>query len=230
MLRYAFAGLAALLAAGCSYGSAVDVAPFKDRPSKPILADGDYCELQENKSPAVVKSAEDCVRIEWKKEQRAYHISDPSGDDDDDMDVAVVPLGGGLYAGQIDVESDKDKHQINVFIASGDAFAMIPVVDDEDLAKLAKKHRRLVWADLPPNGDTPSLLSSRPWIKSGSVKDVKAFLKDAAREGMRKTVTDEDEDLSVGVRDTGGTPDHAASNQQAKDAKAVRKIAGRLTP
>jgi hypothetical protein len=210
------------------------VAPFKDRPSKPILADGDYCELQETSMPPVVKSAEDCVRVMWRKEHRTYHISDPSGEDkDEEMDAAVVSLGGGLYAGQIETPEaeGKDRYQISLFVASGDAFAMLPLLDDEPLRRLAARHRKLTFANTRPPTEPGDFLSGRPWISAGSVKDIRTFLKEAAREGQREAKKDPDADeLSVGVRDTGGTPDHPASAQQARNAKAIRKIAERLTP
>jgi hypothetical protein len=211
---------AALAASACSYGSAVDVAPFNARLSKPVIAAGDYCEVQGTAKPFTVVSNEDCVPITWSQQARAYTMVDPE-DPEESVTANVVPMGSGLYLAQMTVETDKpDKHQILVFIAKGDAFAMLSALEDEPLQKLTEKHRRLTFA---------KDATGRPYVSAGKPDHIKAFLKDAAKETLREMKV-EDEPVSVGVLDKSGAPIHEASRQQAKDIEAVLKVAKNLTP
>lgn len=238
MLRFLAIGLAALVATACTYGSAVDIAPFKDRLKKPVVAAGDYCEMTVEK-PYEVKSAEGCVKLDWVAEQRLFIMSDLEGkggqnagsEDADKMPAAIVSLGSNVYAAQVDVESESDIHQITLFVASGDAFATLPTLQDEKLVALARRHPKLEWADMPVDGEESGLFAKRPWIKDGRVSDIKAFLKEAAREGMRDyTDADEDEDVSIGVKDVNAAPNHAPSGKQIRDAENVMRTIKRLSP
>ena len=211
---------AVLAASACSYGSAVDVAPYGARISKPVIAAGDYCEVQGTAKPFTVVSNEDCVPITWSQQARAYTMVDP--EDPQESDTAhVVSLGSGLYLAQMTVETDgRDKYQILVFIAKGDAFAMLSALDDESLQKLTEKHRKLTFAKDK---------AGRPYVSAGKPDRIKAFLRDAARETLRQMKA-EDEPVSVGVRDKAGAAIHEASRQQAKDIEAVFRAAKSLTP
>lgn len=238
MFRFLATGLAALLATACTYGSAVDIAPLKDRLKQPVVAAGDYCEMTVEK-PYEVKSSEGCVKLDWVAEQRLFIMTDLEEKSDqakdetdiDKMPAAIVSLGGGVYAAQVDVETEKDLHQITLFVASGDAFATIPTLGDEELIQVAKRHPRLEWADMPAADAKPDLFSKRPWIKAGKVNDVKAFLKAAAREGLRSyTEAGEDEDVSVGVKDVNAAPNHPPSSKQIRDAESVMRTIRRLAP
>lgn len=208
---------AALAASACSYGSAVDVAPYKARISKPVIAAGDYCEVQGTAKPFTVVSNEDCVPITWNQQARAYTMVDPE-DPKESITANVVSIGSGLYLAQMTVETDKpDKYQLLVFIAKGDAFAMLSALDDEPLKMLADKHKKLTFAK-----DS----TGRPYVSAGKPDHIMAFLKDAAKETLRDMKA-EDEPVSVGVRDTSGAPIHEASKQQTKDIEAVLRA---LTP
>lgn len=211
---------AALAASACSYGSAVDVAPFNARLSKPVVAVGDYCEVQGTAKPFTVVSDEDCVPVTWNQQARLYTMVDPE-DPEDSMTAGIVPIGSGLYLGQITVETDKpDKYQIQLFLAKGDAFAMLSALDDAGVQTLAAKHRKLTFAK---DG------TGRSYISAGRPDRIKAFLKDAAKETLRQMKA-EDEPVSVGVLDKAGAPIHEASKQQAKDIEAVIKLAKSMTP
>ncbi|MDP3737310.1 MAG: hypothetical protein Q8R02_07965 [Hyphomonadaceae bacterium] len=211
---------AALAASACSYGSAVDVAPYNARVSKPVIAAGDYCEVQGTAKPFTVVSNEDCVPITWNQQARAYTMVDLE-DPEESVTANVVSMGLGLYLAQMTVETDKpDKYQILVFIAKGDAFATLSALDDEPLQKLTEKHRRLTFA---------KDATGRPYVSAGKPGHIKAFLKDAAKETLRQMKA-EDEPVSVGVLDKAGAPIHEASKQQAKDIEAILKLAKSLTP
>jgi hypothetical protein len=251
MFRKLVIGLAALLATACSYGSAVDIAPMKDRAAKPILADGDYCELAMKTKPYTVQTSEGCMKLTWNAESRNYLLvelekpkaagdTDQAADKDepDEIVAAVVPLGGGLYAAQVDVSTEDrakspertDVHQINVFAAQGTAWVTLPVLEDEKLIALAKKQKRIKFGDMP-DGSKPqpdSLWSKRPFIAEGSISDIKAFLREATRQSVRDMKKDDWDEFSLGVLDSHASPDHPASAQQAKDAEAVRKILQKL--
>ena len=218
MIRSVLLALAALAASACSYGSAVDMAPMSARPSAAIFASGDYCEAKDEDSPGsyVVTSSKDCAPITWNQTTRTYTIIDEEAKDK--IEGAVAPLGDGLYLAQIEVSDDgkpvPDKYQLQVFLAKGNAFMVLPALEDEPLAKLAAKHKKLVFKKDH---------RGRFYIASGKPDDVKTFLRAAAREAVREAKADDSkkDDLSVGVHDTQGTPDHPATAAQLADIKAV---------
>lgn len=220
MIRKLLVAIASLAASACSYGSAVDMAPMSARLAKPALPPGDYCEVQGGAPPFRVISSEDCVPLTWSSAARTYTMIDPD-DPEDSIEAATVSLGQGLYFGQIEVETDQpDKYQIQVFIAKGSAFAIIPALGDDKLKLLAPKHPRVGFRN-----DT----TGRPYFASGDRDRIKTFLVAASRESLREMKV-EDETLDVGVLDTAGAPDHDATKQQIRDIEAVLKAAKSLTP
>ncbi len=224
MIRKLFSALAilgaALAASACTYGSAVDMAPMASRPFLPPLAPGDYCEVQGTMAPFTVISEADCVPLTWDVASRVYTVVDPE-DPDDSTSAAVISLGAGLHLGQTEVETDTpDKYQIMLFIAKGKAFATLPALDDAALRDVAARHAGIRFAD---DG------AGRPYIAAGARADIKAFLRDAARRTMSE-LKDEDEPLSIGVRDTAGAPSHTATDDQTRDLEAVLKAAAALAP
>jgi hypothetical protein len=219
LLRPVLAAVAALAASACSYGSMVDIAPMNLRISKPVIAAGDYCEAKGLEAPFYIVSSEDCVPVLWQKETRTYLMVDPE-DAEDSLQAAVVSLGANLYAAQIETPDEKDRYQIHLIIAKGNAFALLAALEDEPLKKLAAKHTKLTFAN---DG------SQRPYIATGSVGSIRAFLREAAMESLRE-MKKEDEMISVGVLDKSGVPDHPGTEQQAKDVEMVMKTAEALTP
>lgn len=220
MIRKLLVAIAALAASACSYGSAVDLAPMNARLGKPVAPPGDYCEVQGETAPFRVVSSEDCVPMTWSSGARTYTMVD-ADDPEDSMEAAIASLGQGLYLAQIEVETDQpDRFQIQVFIAKGSAFALIPALGDDEMKQLATKHPRVGFRN-----DT----TGRPYIASGSRDRIKAFLIAASKESLREMRT-EKETLGVGVLDISGAADHDATRQQAKDIEAVLRAARSLTP
>jgi hypothetical protein len=220
MIRKLLVAIAALAAAACSYGSAVDLAPMNARLGKPVAPPGDYCEVQGESAPFRVVSSEDCVPMTWSKDTRTYTMIDPD-DPEDSMEAAIASLGQGLYLAQIEVETDQpDRFQIQVFIAKGSAFALVPALGDDEMKQIAAKHPRVGFRN-----DT----RGRPYIASGSRDRIKTFLIAASRESLRK-MKSEKETLGVGVLDISGAADHDATRQQAKDIEAVLRAARSLSP
>lgn len=220
MIRKLLVAIAALAASACSYGSAVDIAPMTTRLAKPILAPGDYCEVKGEVAPFTVVSSDDCVPVTWDGATRTYTMIDAE-DAEESIIAATVSLGSNLYLGQVEVETDKpDKYQLQVFIAKGAAFAIVPALGDEKLKQLTTKHTRIAFQN-----DT----TGRPYIASGSPGRIKDFLRAAAKESLRE-MRGEGETLSVGVRDSAGAVDHPATKQQTRDIEAVLKAAKSLTP
>jgi hypothetical protein len=220
MIRKLLVAVAALAASACSYGSAVDMAPMSARLGQPILSPGDYCEVQGETAPFRVISSEDCVPVTWSKDARTYTMVDPD-DPEDSMVAATVSLGQGLYLGQIEVETDQpDRYQIQLFIAKGSAFAIVPALGDDALKQLTPKH---------PGVGFRNDATGRPYVASGSRDRIRAFLVAAAKEALREMKV-EKETLGVGVLDKAGSADHDATQQQAKDIEAVLKAARSLTP
>ncbi|HVY90403.1 MAG TPA: hypothetical protein VG942_16170 [Hyphomonadaceae bacterium] len=233
MLRIALAALAMLAASACSYGSAVNLAPMSARLSNPVIGPGDYCEVKGEAAPFIV-AHEDCAPITWDQATRTYTLVDPDKEDghDESIQSAVISLGSGLYAAQIDTTADKDgashrsadRYQLEVLFAQGNAFAMIPPLDDDALRMLTKRHAQLKFKNDP---------AGRPYIAAGSADRIKAFLRDAAQTslGLIKERKDEDRDkLSIGVLDAGGAGEHPANDQQTKDIEAILKLAKSMTP
>jgi hypothetical protein len=220
MFRRLLIAVTALAASACSYGSAIDIAPMNARISKPVIAPGDYCEVQGKAAPFTIVSHEDCVPLVWTEATRTYTVKDPDKPAEDTT-APVVSLGSGLYAAQITTpEAKGDRYQLFVFFAKGNAFAMLPVLDDEPLKTLAAKHKKL--------GFTPAT-DGRPYIATGKPEHIRAFLRDAAKESLRELRRD-DEEMSVGVLDTSGAADHPASKQQTKDIEDILKAAKSMTP
>jgi hypothetical protein len=223
MLRTFLAALAALLMSACSYGSMVDMAPHKDRISRPVVSPGDYCEAKGETAPFIVVSSEDCIPITWDQAARAYTMVDPE-DDADSIRAGVISLGAGLYAAQVDARDDgsdqPDRYQLFLLLSRGDAFAILQPLEDEPLRKLAARHTRIVFRE-----DR----ARRPYIVSGANDRIRNFLRDAAKESLR-ALKAEGEQVTVGVRDKAGAPDHAATARQAKDIEAVMALARAMTP
>jgi hypothetical protein len=223
MLRAILAAFAALAMSACSYGSMVDMAPFKSRISTPAVAPGDYCEVQGEAAPFTIVSNDDCVPITWDRATRTYTMVDVE-DPEESIQSAVISLGPGLYAAQWDVRDkdgdQPDRYQLFLFLARGNAFAMLSPLDDEPLRQLAARHKRITFRE-----DR----TRRPYIAAGDVNDIKAFLRDAAKESLR-TLKAEDETLEPGILDKAGAADHPASPQQTRDIEAVLKLARSMTP
>lgn len=224
MLRAVLAAFAALTMSACSYGSMVDMAPFKSRISKPAIAVGDYCEVKGETAPFTVVSHEDCVPITWDQATRTHTMIDVE-DPEESIPGAVISLGSGLYAAQVDTRDDEDRdqpdrYQLFLFLARGNAFTMLPPLEDEPLRKLTARHSRIVFRE-----DA----TKRLYIVSGGVDRIKAFLRDAAKESLRMQKAEGDP-VGVGVRDKAGAADHTADKAQQRDIEAVLKLAKAMTP
>ena len=127
--------------------------------------------------------------------------------------------GAAQFFQKIGAALDVKAFEPRTFIASGNAFVMISPLDDAPLKALAAKNRKLTFK---PASD------GRPYIAAGKPEDIRAFLKDAAREALR--IRKKDDDVSVGIRDIAGAPDHSAGSQQQKDIEAVLAAVKALTP
>lgn len=217
MLRGLLAGLAGLMLSACAYGSAVDMAPMKDRVSRPIVPQGAYCETRPAGGGWQVVSSDDCIPIVWNKTTRTYTMEDDS-DPDDIAEAAIVSLGRDLYFAQI-ADEGPAPFQIQLLLARGEAFAILPVLDDEPLSALAARHPDIIFRKQ----------GKRPYIAAGKARDIKTFLKQAASEGLAE-MTRTGEALTIAVRDRAGAPDHSASKDQVKDIDAILKAARRLAP
>jgi hypothetical protein len=220
MIRKLLVAIAAMAASACSYGSAVDMAPMKSRLASPAVPPGDYCEVQGSVAPFSVISSDDCVPILWDAKTRSYTMSDPE-DPEDSIVAATVSLGSNLYLGQVEAETGKpDRYQLQLFIAKGAAFAIVPALGDDKLKQLAAKHSKVTFRN-----DT----TGRLYIASGSSDRIRDFLRAAAKESLFE-MRGEGEELSVGIRDTAGVPDHEATRQQVRDIENVLKAAKSLSP
>lgn len=224
MIRTLLASLALLMATACTYGSAVDMAPKAERIPKRAVSTGDYCGVEGGKPPFTVVSSEDCMPVIWDQSTRTYTVTPEADDPEDKLQVSPVSLGGGVYYAQAIVDPDDktvpDHFQLFVLISQGNAFALLPVLEDEDLARLASRHPAVTFRE-----DA----ASRLYIAGGERPKIRDFLREAAVEGL-KLLAKKDEPLIVGVRDKAGVPDHPVSSQQEADIQAVLKIAHDLAP
>ncbi len=224
MIRTFLAALALLTATACTYGSAVDMAPLTDRIPKRAVSTGDYCGVEGDKPPFTVVSSEDCMPVIWDQSTRTYTVTPEADDPDDTLQVSPVSLGGGVYFAQAIVDPDDrdtpDHFQLFVLISQGNAFALLPVLEGEDLSRLAARHPAVTFKE-----DN----TGRLYIAAGERPKIRDFLREAAIEGLN-LLAKKDEPLIVGVRDKAGAADHPASSLQERDIAAVLKTAYGLAP
>lgn len=242
MRRPVLALAAALAVSACTYGSAIDIAPFEARLPHAVLPPGDYCEMTLGAAPQVI-SSEGCLRLEWDGARRLHIMTDLSTHDQEpqqepeqenagasaDADVqelAIVSLGDDLYAAQFDEPGKTGRHELVTFLAKGDAVAGIGIVADATLRRLAALHPQMVWENLPPErsaGEPAQLITSQPLIKSATVAEIRDFLREASRAALREDKPDLDDLPSVGIRDTSGAGDHAPTKAQLAAGRDLLK-------
>jgi hypothetical protein len=214
--------LAALGASACSYGSAVDIAPMKDRLAHPMVPPGDYCQAHGAQGAYIISTHDDCGKLTWNGAKRSFDVIDEDKPKDA-MSLAVVALGGGLFVTQYDAgdPADRpDRHQLNLVIASGKAFAGVGVLDGDELGVVFKRHPNLKIGG-PPGKDN--------YIAAGDVAEIKAFLRDAGAASL-KAARVKGEEVEVVVLDKRSRAEHPASAAQVRDIEAVKAIAETLTP
>jgi len=224
MIRIILAALALMMATACTYGSAVDMAPKAERIPKRAVSSGDYCGVEGDKPPFTVVSSSDCMPVIWDQSTRTYTVTPEPDDPEDTLQVSPVSLGGGVYFAQAIVDPDDkdvpDHYQLFVLLSEGNAFMLLPVLEDEDLSRLASRHPAVTFRQ-----DN----AGRLYIAAGERPKIRDFLREAATEGL-KLIAKKGEPLIVGVRDKAGAADHPASSQQERDVLAVLKIAYGLAP
>lgn len=224
MIRTLLVAFALVLATACSYGSAVDMAPQAERISKSAVSPGDFCGVEGDAPPFTVVSSEDCIPVVWDQSTRTYAVTPDPEDPEDTLQVSPVSLGGGLYLAQAIVDPDDretpDRYQLFLLVSRGNAFALLPVLEGEDLARVAARHTAVSFKE---DG------AGRLYIAAGDRPHIRNFLRAAVAESLR-LMAEEGDVLTVGVRDTAGAADHPASAGQADDIAAVLKAARELTP
>lgn len=198
-------GIALLGMAGCAYRSDIDLAPLADRPSRPVVAPGDYCEATASSPPYTVKSAEGCERIGWDAASRT-HVMKIDEEGEEPTRFAPVSMGEDLFLVQTDggEGSQNGRYHVTLVLAKDAAFFLLPPLERKKFAALAAKHPSVTLRDVP---------EQVPVITSGDQAAIKAFLKDAAREALRGAKL-EDNELAIAIRDRSGVPDHEASGMQ----------------
>lgn len=198
-------GMATLAMPGCAYRSDIDLAPIADRPSRPVVAPGDYCEATASSPPYMVKSAEGCERIGWDTATRT-HLMMVDEDGEEPTWFAPVSMGEDLFLLQADGgEGSQDgRYHVTLVLAKGAAFFLLPPLEREKFVALAAKYPGVTLRDAP---------AKDPVITAGDPAAIKAFLKAAAREALRGAKLEDDE-LTIAIRDRSGVPDHAANGMQ----------------
>ncbi|MEY4782306.1 MAG: hypothetical protein RIR41_241 [Pseudomonadota bacterium] len=198
-------GMAMLGIAGCAYRSDIDLAPLADRPSRPVVAPGDYCEATASSPPYTVKSAEGCERIGWDAASRT-HVMKIDEEGEEPTRFAPVSMGEDLILLQADGgEGSQDgRYHVTLVLAKDAAFFLLPPLERKKFAALAAKHPGVTLRDVPEKD---------PVITAGDPAAIKAFLKAAAREALRGANLEDDE-LAIAIRDRSGVPDHEANGMQ----------------
>ncbi len=157
MHRPILAALAALAASACTYGSAVDIAPFDARVSHAVLPPGDYCEMQMRTVPEVI-SSEGCLRIDWDGVRRIHTMTDLSRPGTDEagqpvevekQELAIVALGDSLYAAQFTSPDHPGRYELVTFLARGEAVVGIAMVEDATLRRLVATRPQMMRENLP---------------------------------------------------------------------------------
>jgi hypothetical protein len=222
MFRRFLIAAAALAVSACSYGSAVDIASMKDRLAHPVVAPGDYCQAHGAQGAYLISTGDDCGKLVWNAARRSLDIIDKDKPKEK-MSFAIVDMGGGLYATQYDSRDPPgrpDPHQLNLVIASGNAFTSIGVLDGDELNAVIKRHPKLKIGQVQDKDD---------YIAGGDVDEIKAFLRDAGEQSLKANRTKGDE-VEVMVLDKPTKADHPASKAQIRDIEAVKAIVDKLTP
>lgn len=198
-------GLAALAIAGCAYRSDIDLAPMADRPSRPVIAPGDYCEATASSPPYMVRSAEGCERIGWDNTTRT-HLMMIDEEGEEPTRFAPVAMGDDLVLLQADGGEDSQGGRYHVMLAltKGAALFLLPPLKRETFVALAAKHTGVTLREVPEKD---------PVITGGDPASIRAFLKAAAREALRGAKLDDDE-LTIAIRDRASVPDHEANGIQ----------------
>ena len=222
MVRMFLVALALGMATACSYGSAVNMAPISERIPKRAVSSGDFCGVEGDRTPFTVVSSEDCIPVIWDQSTRTYTVTPDPEDPEDTLQVSPVSLGDGLYLAQAVVDPDDaeapDRYQLFLLISQGNAFALLPVLEGDGLARIAARHTMVSFED-----DN----AGRLYIAAGERPRIRDFLRGAASESLR-LMADEGDAVTVGVRDTAGAADHPASTSQSEDIAAVLKTARQL--
>jgi hypothetical protein len=205
MLRALVTGLVVLVLAACAYRSDIDLAPLADRPARPVVPPGDYCEATASSPPYMVKSAEGCERIGWDSASRT-HLMMVDEEGEEPTRVAPVGIGDDVFLLQSDggEESQAGRYHVMLALAKGAAFFMLPPLDREKFVALSAKHPGVTLRDVPDKD---------PVIAGGDPPAIKGFLRDAARQALQGAKLEDDE-LSIAIRDRAGVPDHAANGMQ----------------
>jgi hypothetical protein len=222
MFRKLLIAVAVLAASACSYGSAVDIAPMKDRLAHPLVPPGDYCGAKGAQGAYMISTGDDCGKLVWNGARRSIDVIDQDKPKDT-MSFAIVDMGGGLYATQYesnDPAGRPDPHQLNLVIASGNAFTSIGVLDGDELDAVFKRHPKVKIGQVKDKDD---------YIAAGDVSEIKAFLRDAGGESLKADRAKGDE-VEVMVLDKRNKAEHPASKAQIRDIEAVKAIAASLTP
>jgi hypothetical protein len=198
-------GLAALAVGGCAYRSDIDLAPMADRPSRPVIAPGDYCEATASSPPYMVRSAEGCERIGWDSATRT-HLMMIDDEGEEPTRFAPIAMGDDLFLLQSDGGEDTEGGRFHVMLAltKGAAFFLLPPLEREKFVALAAKYTGVTLREVPEKD---------PVITGGDPSSIRAFLKAAAREALRNAEVEDDE-LTIAIRDRAGVPDHEANGMQ----------------
>ncbi len=236
MIRKLLFAFAMLSLTACGYGSAVDIAPFTDRPTMAAMPDGDYCGLsRETGPPLVMSSSKGCLRFTWKPDARQLHMVDLSrdrGEEGRETDVAIVKLAENLFAAQW--PGQDSRFEILPFIAADEALFIGPIPSDAELKAIAARHPGLVMVD-PNEGQPPRLPNEQPlipkhvYIASGSIAEIRAYLREAVSAGLRSLDKEEPDERGFALRDTNGAPDHTPTSAQLRAITAAKATIARLS-
>jgi len=207
-----FLALAALLGLGaCTYGSEVDMAPFKARPSSSPVETGRYCPVDFSGPAPVVEAGEDCGFIEWDAAARTIVLREPPSEDGpgDADTAAMASLGGGLYVIQEESPGNTPRYSILTVLVRKDGFASIATIGAPAYRQLAERHPKVALS--PDDGQR-----SMPYIVSGERSRIAALLKDASALSLKADLA-EDGKLDMVVRERGeAVQPHPPTPEQAK--------------
>jgi hypothetical protein len=176
-----------------------------DRPSRPVIAPGDYCEATASSPPYMVRSAEGCERIGWDSATRT-HLMMIDDEGEEPTRFAPIAMGDDLFLLQSDGGEDTEGGRFHVMLAltKGTAFFLLPPLEREKFVALAAKYTGVTLREVPEKD---------PVITGGDPSSIRAFLKAAAREALRNAEVEDDE-LTIAIRDRAGVPDHEANGMQ----------------
>ncbi len=196
------------LLSACAYHLQSPIADFDSRLAEPPVPVGRYCNLGDED-----KLEPDCAVLEWHADTRMFKMQNEGGEEPPTL-FSLAGLSDGLVAAEVVSDEMPYPYQIYLFVHTEDAFAFLPMAEDEDAMALAAQYPGVEMA-----GEQDGI------YVSGEAEAVREFLDACGRLALGKARA-EDEDVDVAVYAPDATV--SATPEQLKARERLLALAERL--